>query len=450
VIWAGTDDGNVQLTRDGGKTWTNVAPNIKGAPANGWVSAIHASQTEAGAAYVAIDNHRLNDFAPYAFMTTDYGKTWRKISDGLRGYAHIVTEDPKEPSLLYAGTELGVFASFDRGAHWTDLRLGLPPLAVVDLKAHPRDNDLVIATHARGFYILDDATPLQQLARSLDKPVALFKPMRATRYTPASDTSVLGNRVWVAKNKPYGAIINYFLKEAASGAVELSIHDATGALVRRLNGTRSAGLNRVVWYLEEAACEQAQSTGRRFRAGGGAGVRVLPGEYKVRLTVSGQTLEESFTVRLDPRVTASQAELELQLRENRRLAAMQCAIAGALNQLQTLDAQLSKLAQSNTDTGADAAIKSEAAALQSELKTIAAGLGGDPRNPDQPNLRGKLNWLVIQVGGYSGRPTNAQLEWISRYHAQLDRLLEQFAVARRERLAKLNSRLQAANLPQIN
>src|SRR5262245_18790286 len=446
VLWAGTDDGNVQLTRDGGKTWTNVVANIKGAPDNGWVPAIHASHTEAGAAYVAIDNHRLNDFAPYAFMTTDYGKTWRKITDGLRGYTHIVAEDPREPSLLYAGTELGIFASFDRGAHWTDLRLGAPPLAVVDLKVHPRDNDLVIATHARGFYILDDATPLQQLARALDKPAALFKPMRATRYTPASDTSVLGNRVWVARNKPYGAIINYFLKEAAGGAVELSIHDATGALVRRLNGARRAGLNRVVWDLEEAACEQAQSAGRRFRAEGGNGVRALPGEYKARLTVSGQTLEESFTVRLDPRVTASLAELELQLRENRRLAAMQCAIAGALNQLQTIDAQLSKLAQS----GADAATKGEAAALQSELKTIAAGLGGDPRNPDHPNIRGKLNWLVIQVGGYSGRPTNAQLEWISRYNSQLDQLLAQFAAARRERLVKLNARLQAANLPQIN
>ncbi len=163
VVWAGTDDGNVQVTRNGGKSWTNVAPNITGAPKFSWVSSIAASHVDPGTAYLTIDQHRLNDFAPYVFVTRDYGQTWRRIAGGLRGYAHVVLEDPKSPNLLYVGTELGIFASFDAGASWTDLRLGLPPLAVVDMKVHPRDNDLVLGTHARGFYVLDDVTPLQEM-----------------------------------------------------------------------------------------------------------------------------------------------------------------------------------------------------------------------------------------------------------------------------------------------
>src|SRR5262249_9528485 len=143
VVWAGTDDGNLQITRDGGARWTNIAPNITGAPKFSWFSSISASTVDAATAYVTVDQHRLNDFTTYLFVTTDYGRTWRNLSSGLNGYAHVVMEDPRSPNLLYAGTELGIFASFDRGLHWTDLRLGLPHLAVVDMKVHPRDNDLV-------------------------------------------------------------------------------------------------------------------------------------------------------------------------------------------------------------------------------------------------------------------------------------------------------------------
>src|SRR5262249_37695633 len=144
---------------------------------------------------------------------------------------------------------------FDRGAHWTDLRLGLPHLSVVDMVVHPRDNDLIIATHARGFYILDDVTPLQQLASAMGKKAMLFPPMRATRYVPASDTSTLGNRVWVAPNRPYGAVLNYYLAERpSSGVVTLSILNAKGDTVQTMAGTWNAGLNRLVWGLREPGC----------------------------------------------------------------------------------------------------------------------------------------------------------------------------------------------------
>jgi hypothetical protein len=386
VIWAGTDDGNLQLTIDGGANWSNMMPAV-GAPPNSWVKSIQASWRDAGTAYLALDRHQLDDKKPYAFLTTDYGKTWKSISQGLNGYVHIVIEDPKSPELLYAGTEFGIFASFDRGANWTDLRLGLPRISVVDMVVHPRDNDLVIATHARGFYILDDVTPLQQLAGAMAKKAALFPPMRATRYVPASDTSVLGHRVWVAPNKPYGAIVNYYLANAAA-RVSVEILDSSGRQLQTLSGPANAGLNRVVWNLREPACGQpagaAAPAGRAGGRGGrgGAGPRVMPGQYRVRVQALGETLEQPLTVRLDPRVRTTPSDLDAYWTQLKRLYGMQCSI----------DAALSK----------------------SPPQPVAAELG---------TLRRRLNWLVDQVGNHTGRPTKAQTEWIGIFDTQLKELL---------------------------
>ena len=443
VIWVGTDDGNVQVTRDGGKTWSNVAPNIAGAPKFSWVSSIAASKVDAGTAYLTIDQHRLNDFAPYVFMTTDYGRTWRKIADGLRGYAHVVLEDPKSPNLIYVGTELGIFASFNRGTTWTDLRLGLPPISVVDMKVHPRDNDLVIATHARGFYVLDDATPLQEVARGNHGTPTLFKPMPAVRYIPASDTSVLGNRVWVAPNAPYGVILNYFLPQPLSGGVEVSISDAAGRTVSTFRGTGAPGVNRAVWNLaESSSCGPAptgtagQRGGRGGRGGGRGGtwVRAIPGEYTVQLDAGGQVLKQTATVRMDPRVTATQQDMQVWHREAQKIERMQCGLSRAAGELASIERQLDEL----DARAADAQTKSAIASVRTELRPIVLGLQGDPRDAGHVNLPGRINWLTIQVGNYSGRPTAAQVEWIAKYSAQTNALLERFETVKRGSLAKLS------------
>ena len=406
VIWAGTDDGNVQLTRDGGKTWTNVAPRIAGAPKFSWVSSISASAADPGTAYVSIDQHRLNDFAPYVFATADYGQTWRKITVGLQGYAHVVKEDPKAPDLLYAGTELGVFASFNRGATWQDLRLGLPRIATVDLVVHPRDNDLVIATHARGFYVLDDVTPLQALAsgfgaQGLSQQTRLFKPMPAVRYNPASDTSVLGNRVWVARNQPYGVILSYYLDQPAD-AVQFTVTDAAGRSIQAFSGPATAGLNRVVWNLAEmSSCGAPPAGGRGGRGGRGSGggtwVRAIPGDYTIRMTAGGAIRETTATVRLDPRVKASAADMLAWLEAARTIEHTECTLARAAADLAALEQR-----------GVSAA----------QLRPLVLALRGDPNDPGHVNLPGRINWLTIQVGNYSGPPTAAQREWIATYAAQ--------------------------------
>jgi photosystem II stability/assembly factor-like uncharacterized protein len=424
VIWAGTDDGNLQLTRDGGKSWTNVAPNIAGAPKFSWFSSISASAADAATVYVTVDQHRLDDFAPYVFASHDFGRTWARLSSGLHGYAHVVLEDPREPNLIYAGTELGVFASFTRGASWTDLRLDLPRLAVVDMKVHPRDNDLILATHARGFFILDDVTPLQRLAAlasggTLPATPQFFAPGRATRYIPASDTSVLGNRVWTARNKPYGAMLSYFLPSAAR--VQFTIADSNGAVLNSFSAVGTAGLNRAVWNLSEASsCSTPAGTpaGGRGRGGRGGGsgtwVRAIPGTYTVRLQAGDAVLEQPLTVRMDPRVTVTDADMRVWREQARTIERMDCRADRAAIEVRALDARLAAL-EKDPSPGADVA------AARRALRPLVLAFVGDPRDPGHVNLPGRINWLTIQVGNFSGKPTPAQMEWIATYSAEVDR-----------------------------
>ncbi|MDE2805971.1 MAG: hypothetical protein OXN18_12580 [Gemmatimonadota bacterium] len=451
VIWVGTDDGNVQITRDGGGTWTNVAPNIEetGAPANSWVASIQASRAVPGRAYVAIDQHRMDDFESYVFVTDDFGSTWRRISDGLRSYVHVVDEDLRSPNLLYAGTELGIFASFDGGNRWVDLRLGLPPVAVRDLEMHPRDNDLVIATHSRGFYILDDVTALQRLAAG-GAPEAggesaaegvpeaeggglgrleLFDPMPAVRYTRAADVSTLGNRVWVAPNQPYGALLTYWVDPEwrPEGRVRVDVMDTDDRLVRSMTGPAEPGVNRVVWNLDErSACvpEGEDATPAAVAGGGGPGgrrrgggtwVRAVPGTYSVRLRLDGETSERPVVVRMDPRVDASAADMDEWYRAAAMIERAECTVRDALARLRPLDARLQEVEQ----TSGDASIRAEAAAVRDALRPILLGFAGDVLDPGHVNLAGRLNWFTIQVGNYSGRPTAAQWEWIERYARQV-------------------------------
>jgi len=214
VIWVGTDDGNVQVTRDGGKTWANVFRNPPGLKPNAWISAVEASHFDAGTAYVAADHHQDDDYAPYAYMTTDYGKTWTRITGDLpakAAWVHVVREDPKNRNLLYLGAEMGVWASWDRGAHWTSLRGDLPVVQVRDIQIHPRDNDLLLATHGRGLYIMDDITALQQLEAAKGSDVAVFDVRPAVRWNMWSRDGNLGQKTWRGENPPQGALITYYL-----------------------------------------------------------------------------------------------------------------------------------------------------------------------------------------------------------------------------------------------
>ncbi|MGH9387108.1 MAG: hypothetical protein ACRD2N_22800, partial [Vicinamibacterales bacterium] len=334
-------------------------------------------------------------------------------ANGLAGYIHVVKEDPKEPNLIYAGSELGVYASFDRGMTWTDLRLGLPRLAVVDLVVHPRDNDLVIATHARGFYILDDITPLQHIAagRVAAAAPALFPPIAAVRYVPASDTSVLGNRVWVAPNQPYGAILNYYLPEAAPGGVTFQVIDRGGRTVSTFTGPGAKGVNRTNWNLSEVSqCgppPPGRGPGRGGRPGGGTWIRSIPGDYSVRLTAPGTSVEHRVTVRRDPRLPATTSDMNVWYGLAQKIEKTECTLDRAAADLADVERQIAaRPSDATTET------------LRRDLRPVVLALRGDPKDPGHVNLPARLNWLTIQVGNNSHAPTAAQMEWIGKYADQ--------------------------------
>ena len=339
IIWAGTDDGHLAVTRDDGSTWTDVSKNIQGVPAHAIVASIEPSKVDGSIVYVTFDAHRLGDTHPYVYMTRDGGSSWTRIDQGLPLWAYVVREDPRAPGLLFAGTEDGLWISFDRGAHWQDFRLGMNHVPVYDLQIQPDANDLIAGTHGRGFAILDDIGALEGLARAVQGEVGLFVPADAWRYTsrPYYD---IGQNAFVADNKPYGAAISYYLKPHAKAKlakgkkappkekVTIEIVDANGKVVRHLDGTTDGGVNRVVWDLttDPPNWPHTQQDPRPYYVFYPLeidGPEVLPGAYTVRIHARDATLSVPLRVRLDPQNDATLSDLRAQYDTLARLAADQ-------------------------------------------------------------------------------------------------------------------------------
>ncbi|MGE5234984.1 MAG: VPS10 domain-containing protein [Acidobacteriota bacterium] len=294
VIWVGTDDGNLQLTRDGGATWTNLADRLPRDVRGLYVSRVEASHADPARVYVAIDGHRSDVFAPFLFVSDDFGRSFRPLAAGLPagGPVQVIREDLVNPDLLFCGTEFGAFASFDRGRHWVPLRRGLPTVAVDDLLIHPRDRDLIAATHGRSILILDDITPLEQTTGEvLAEPAHLFQPRPAREFYDLPYGGIWGDGFFTAKNPPFGAGLNYWLKDSLPDEARLEIADSRGNIVRTLKGPAEAGYNRVIWDLQPDKDERI--------AGRGWGVQpqlVSAGTYTVTLKVKGQPDEKAALV----------------------------------------------------------------------------------------------------------------------------------------------------------
>ncbi|HUX34536.1 MAG TPA: hypothetical protein VMV51_11765 [Gemmatimonadaceae bacterium] len=348
VIWVGTDDGNVQVTRDGGKTWTSVFTNVPGLKPNAWIPTVEASHYAVGTAYVAADHHQDDDYAPYAFMTTDFGKTWTPIRGDLperAAWVHVVREDPRNPNLLYAGTEMGIWASWDKGTHWTSLRDNLPVVPVRDIKIHPRDNDLLVATHGRGLYILDDITALQQLPAARRAEATLFDVRPAIRWNLWNRDGNQGQKAWHGENPPDGALISYYLQAPPQGAVTATITDAAGAVVRHLRQlSDDTGINRVAWDLHADLPPGTAAGGRGGRGGafgfGPAGPAVLAGTYTVTLTVDGKSYARPVTVRDDPRADLTAAQAVAQLDAAQQMDAITAHVNAVITGVDDLTRQL--------------------------------------------------------------------------------------------------------------
>jgi hypothetical protein len=357
LIWVGTDDGNVQITQNGGKSWTNVRLRIPDVPADHYVSRVEASHFQEGTAYVSFDGHENADFRPWVFRTRDYGRTWENITADLPSShpVYVVREDPKNPKLLFAGTEFAVFYSVNGGRSWSELNLNMPTVAVHDLVVHPRDNDLIAGTHGRGIWIMDDITPLQQATEEVLASTAhLFKNRDAVNWYSIRTGGSGGAFYFQGENPRRDAAINYYIGDAASGSVIFEISNAAGNLKRTYTVDAQPGIHRLFWdmrydpnpeqlrefrdqlgrnlerFLERASGEsqaelkrlqgqldragsdlsrlqsiwdrmvELSGFGRYFRRGGPQGTPVKPGEFRITMTVNGIAHTGSITIRPDP------------------------------------------------------------------------------------------------------------------------------------------------------
>jgi len=316
ILWVGTDDGNVQVSRDGGATWTNVSKNVPGIGETYHISRVEPSHFDAGTCYLAVDGHRLDDLKPYLFVTRDYGVTWTSIVNNLPkwGTVNVVREDAKNKDLLYVGTEYGLYISLNGGAEWKPFMSGMPTIRVDDILVHPRDNDLIVGTHGRGIYIIDDITPLQAMSQKvLDSEVTLFdvRPGTIWQNDPRLGRYWGGAKLFRGTNPAAGTAISYYLKSAPSGEVKMTISDYSGKVVRNIVGTNEVGLNRVQWNLRGDPPPRPPGGGGFGGGGGGGGgggfaallAQGLPleaGTYNVTLTVNGKDYKTKVVVENDP------------------------------------------------------------------------------------------------------------------------------------------------------
>jgi photosystem II stability/assembly factor-like uncharacterized protein len=318
LLFVGTDDGNFVSSRDGGATFDPAGSRLPGLPPSAWIAAIEPSKFSTEVLYVAANNYRNDDFENYLYESRDGGRTFRSIASGLppRRVVRMVREDPRSENLLYLGTELGLFVTLDRGSHWVELKNNLPTLAINDLEIHPRDNDLVLGTHGRGIWILDNVNALQELdPEVLAREAHLFtvEPAEMIRYVAVKAQG--GDMFFKGKNPPAGAILDYYLRdEVAAEEISLAVFDASGNEVQKLEPTRRRGVNRVVWDLRhprlpDPVGEEPDEEGERPR--GPMGPWVVPGTYSLRLTVRGERLETPVAVREDPRLSVPEAERRL-------------------------------------------------------------------------------------------------------------------------------------------
>ncbi|MFM8347302.1 MAG: hypothetical protein ACKOAR_04580, partial [Bacteroidota bacterium] len=454
VIWAGTDDGNVQLTQDGGKTWTNVAKNIAGLPAFAWVSKIHASEHDAGTAFVAVDQHRMDDYNAYGFMTTDFGKTWTKISTGLpQDWLYVIRQDPHNPSVLFAGMEHGIFASSDKGKTWSRINSNMPPVSVRDLRVQKRERDLVAATHGRGVWILDDIRWIEETDASVSaKELHGFSVKPATLWSIYDQVEELGDRTYRAKNPAFGAWFNVHLKNdlPAKEKATVSIADGTGKVVRTFSdSTLKAGINRLVWNLR--LDEPVKMNGARSGWwGGSGGPMAAPGNYVATITAAGTSVQLPFTVRQDPRINIPVQDLQLKnstalslrdlLSETNRMINESDAVIRQLNELQK------KLGQAADKTASDM-VKEAKQKLDQYRDDVLRRPPPSMGYRQRPRLREEVQELMYTVDGPEARPTTQQLSRVTELEKEVSeaRMMLQKILA--EDIARINERVK--DLPQV-
>ncbi len=452
IIWVGTDDGNLQVTRDGGKNWTNVVGNIQGLPKNAWVSSVEPGHFSDGTAYATFDLHMFGDMRPYAYRTTDFGLTWTSIlseENPLRGYAHVVKEDLVNSDLLFVGTEFGLWVSIDGGRQWAQYKGGdLPNVAVCDLAIHPRDRDLVIATHGRGIWIIDDITPLRALTpEALAQDAMFIEAKPPIQRIPAGGGWSMGDASFSAPNPTDDATITYYQKKRhIFGDLKIEVFDENGKSMGTIPGSKRRGLSRVAWGMRLKAPKVPPAA---TAAGGSVGPRVLPGTYTVKMTKDKKVYTTTLTVGLDPRskhtLDDRKAQFDLSMKLYNMLGDMTFVVDRINGVRAALDDRASKLA-AGEPLGKRLRIASmRADEFRKEIVPTKEGgmITGEER------LREYLSDLYGSVMGYEGKPTQAQVERTGSLARELADVARDFDAWATKELADLNAGLAKKKLAPI-
>lgn len=439
LYYTGSDDGLLEVSRDGGAAWSNVTAKVVGLPKGTYVSEVAPSRFAAGTVYATFDGHRSGDFGTYVYTSTDFGGSWRSIVSDLpkAEVARTISEDLVNADVLYLGTETGLFVSLDRGRHWARVRANLPTVPVYEITLHPKENAMLLATHGRGIWILDDLTPFQRYAEAATADAYLFPPEPAVERRPSGDRSreFEGDRKFLGENPRPGALAFYLKAQAKD--VKLTIRDAAGQVVRELGGAdlkdqNKAGINVAYWDLRVAPLP-GQQEGEGFFGGGTQGPFVLPGDYRATLAVDGKDAAgavRTITVQGDPDIQISDADRRAWFDASKELHALHGRMNAAADALNRMNGQMSDVRDAlkqAKDTPADvkANVDSVAAALDTlRRRIVGGGFGGGGGGGAGGALRGRVAQLKGGVMSSTSLPTEVQMRQLGELRAAVPRAVD--------------------------
>jgi photosystem II stability/assembly factor-like uncharacterized protein len=448
MYWTGSDDGVVSFTPDDGREWKNVTSRIPGLGKNVYVSRLEPSRFEEGTVYATFDGHRTNDFSSYVYTSTDYGNTWRSIAGDLpKGQvARTITQDLKNPDVLYLGTESGLFVTTDRGRRWTAVKGNLPTVPIYEITLHPRENDMILATHGRGVWILDDLTPLQQFAKAQQTDAFAFEPEPARHQLPANDRmkDFEGDRQFLGTNPARGATLAYYLKSKPKD-VKWTIRDASGNVVRELSGdatkdARNAGVNLVAWDLRVTPLAPMRNQqaggggGGGFGGGGNNGPMVLPGTYRATLVVDGRDAQ-SVTVRVsgDPEIQITDADRKTHFDTVMALHTLQGTANEAADVVTDMNRQVTSIQDAlKEQPNVPGSLKSTLDEVNKQVQALRPRLGvgeGGGFAFQQNNVRGRVAQLKGAVMNSTSLPTETQTRQVGELRTAMSKLVDEVNAA---------------------
>jgi len=444
LIWVGTDDGNLQMTRDGGKVWTNLVRNIPKLPAFTWCSHVEPSRFEPGTVYATFDGHRSGDRSPYVYRSDDYGLTWQKLSSGtIKGYCHVVKEDPVNRDLLFLGTEFGLHVSLDRGENWVYLSEATPPVSIRDMKIHPREHDLIIGTHGLGIMIIDDLTPLRSLTPGIfskkasvlpSKPVIMEIPFNSMDFPSDND--------YAGENPPQGAVIYYYLKSRhIFGDLEIEIYDQDNRKIITLPTSKRRGINRVSWNMRLKPPRSAHMVGLSSSMVF-AGPMVREGEYRVKLIKGKDAFEGKIELRPNPLTGHPRKDRELRYDTVMKLYHLLEEFSYSANHADMIIKKIKGIQ--------DPAVQEKLENYREIFEKYHQGIVQHGGLMTGEKLREKLADLYSSIISYSGKPTRAQIYNHAVLQKEVQRAEARFQGLVNKYLPRINRLLAKENLATIS